>query len=49
MSVKRKEGVIAARSYNDYEVEVAEHKLPEGVSCTRMIYGDFFCEQLAFV
>lgn len=37
VSVKRKEGVIAARSYNDYEVEVAEYKLPEGVSCTRMI------------
>lgn len=37
VSVKRKEGVITARSYNDYEVEVAEEKLPEGVSCTRMI------------
>lgn len=37
VSVKRKEGVIAARSYNDYEVEVAENKLPEDVSCTRMI------------
>lgn len=37
VSVKRKEGVIAARSYNDYEVEVAENKLPEGISCTRMI------------
>ncbi len=37
VSIKRKEGVIAARSYNDYEVEVAENKLPEGVSCTRMI------------
>lgn len=37
VSVKCKEGVIAARSYNDYEVEVAENKLPEGVSCTRMI------------
>lgn len=37
VSVKRKEGVIAARSYNDYEVEVAENKLPEGVSCIRMI------------
>lgn len=37
VSVKRKEGVIAARSYIDYEVEVAENKLPEGVSCTRMI------------
>lgn len=37
VSVKRKEGVIAARSYNDYDVDVAENKLPEGVSCTRMI------------
>ncbi len=37
VSVKRKEGVIAARSYNDYDIEVAENKLPEGVSCTRMI------------
>lgn len=37
VSVKRKEGVIAARSYSDYEVEVAENNLPEGVSCTRMI------------
>lgn len=37
VSVKRKDGVISARSYNDYEVEVAEEKLPEGVSCTRMI------------
>lgn len=37
VSVKRKEGVIAARSYSEYEVEVAENKLPEGVSCVRMI------------
>lgn len=37
VSVKRKEGVIAARSYSDYEVEVAENKIPEGVSCVRMI------------
>lgn len=37
VSVKRKDGVVIARSYNDYEVEVAEEKLPEGVSCTRMI------------
>ena len=37
VSVKRKEGVIAARSYSDYEVEVEENKLPEGVSCVRMI------------
>lgn len=37
VSVKRKDGVFTARSYNDYEVEVAEEKLPEGISCTRMI------------
>ena len=37
VSVKRRDGVVTARSYNDYEVEVAEEKLPEGVSCTRMI------------
>lgn len=37
VTVKRKDGVVTARSYNDYEVEVAEEKLPEGVSCTRMI------------
>lgn len=37
VSVKRKDGVVTARSYNDYEVEVAEAKLPEGVSYTRMI------------
>ena len=37
VSVKRKDGIVTARSYNDYEVEVAEEKLPEGVSFTRMI------------
>lgn len=37
ISVKRKDGVIAARSYSDYEVAVAADKLPEGVSCQRMI------------
>ena len=37
VSVKRRDGVVTARSYNNYEVEVAEEKLPEGVSCTRMI------------
>lgn len=37
VSVKRRDGVVTARSYNDYDVEVAEEKLPEGVSCTRMI------------
>lgn len=37
VSVKRRDGVVTARSYNDYEVEVAEEKMPECVSCTRMI------------
>ena len=37
ISVKRKDGVIAARNYSDYEVNVSEDKLPEGVTCTRMI------------
>lgn len=37
INVKRKDGVIAARNYSDYEVNVAEDKLPEGVTCTRMI------------
>lgn len=37
INVKRKDGVIAARNYSDYEVTVAEDKLPDGVTCTRMI------------
>lgn len=37
ISVKHKDGVIAARNYSDYEVNVAEDKLPEGVICKRMI------------
>lgn len=37
ISVKRKDDVIAARSYDDYEVAVAADKLPEGVTCQRMI------------
>ena len=38
ISVKRKEGVIAPRSFSDYEVQVQNDKLPEGITCTRMIY-----------
>lgn len=37
VSVKRKEDVIAPRSYGDYIISVADDKLPEGVSCMRMI------------
>lgn len=33
VNVRRKEGVITARSYSDYEVSVGE--IPEGVSCER--------------
>lgn len=37
ISVKRKEGVDAARSYSDYTVTVDTEKIPEGVECIRMI------------
>ena len=37
VSVVRKEGVVAARSYHDYIVKVDESKLPEGVTCKHMI------------
>lgn len=37
VSVIRKEGVGAARSYADYVVKVDESKLPEGVTCKHMI------------
>lgn len=37
ISVKRKEGVDAARSYSDYMVTVDTEKIPEGVECIRMI------------
>lgn len=37
VSVKRKEGVDAARSYSDYTVTVDTDKVPEGVECIRMI------------
>ena len=33
IKVERKEGVEVARSFNDYIVEVAEDKIPEGVEC----------------
>lgn len=35
--VHKKDGVVAPRSYHDYEVTVDEDKLPEHVTCTRMI------------
>lgn len=35
--VHKKDGVVAPRSYNDYEVTVDEDKVPEQVTCTRMI------------
>ena len=35
--VHKKDGVVAPRSYNDYEVTVEEDKVPEQVTCTRMI------------
>ena len=34
VKVRRKDGVVTARSYSDYEVEVGE--MPEGVTCTRL-------------
>ncbi|MDR3084795.1 MAG: type I-C CRISPR-associated protein Cas7/Csd2 [Christensenellaceae bacterium] len=34
---KRKEGVVNARSYGDYEIEIDEAKLPQGVSLSRMV------------
>ncbi|XOQ25358.1 MAG: Type I-C CRISPR-associated protein Cas7/Csd2 [Mitsuokella multacida] len=35
--VHKKDGIVAPRSYNDYEVTVDEDKIPEHVTCTRMI------------
>lgn len=35
--VHKKDGVVTPRSYNDYEVTVDEDKVPEQVTCTRMI------------
>ena len=37
IKVARKEGVGLARSYGDYAVTVETDKIPEGVTCTRMI------------
>ena len=35
--VQKKEGVVAPRQYTDYEVTIDENKIPEHVTCTRMI------------
>ena len=35
VKVRRKEGVVTPRSYDDYELTIEQ--LPEGVTCTRMI------------
>ena len=35
--VQKKDGVIAPRNYTDYSVAVDESKIPEHVTCTRMI------------
>lgn len=37
IKVKRKEGIIAARSFEDYEVNVDQAKIPAGVTCLEMI------------
>ena len=37
IKVKRKEGIIAARSFEDYEVNVDKSKIPAGVTCSEMI------------
>ena len=37
IKVKRKEGIIAARSFEDYEVNVDKSIIPAGVTCSEMI------------
>ena len=37
ISVARKDNVDVPRSYSDYNVSIATDKIPEGVTCTRMI------------
>lgn len=37
VNIERKEDVVSARSYHDYVVSVAEDKIPQGVTCMRMI------------
>ena len=37
ISVTRKDNVDVPRSYSDYNVSIATDKIPEGVTCTRMI------------
>lgn len=36
VTVQRKDGVITARDYTDYEVKVDEEKLPAGVTCRQL-------------
>ena len=35
VSVQKKEGVVAPRSYSDYDVRVDEANVPQGVTCVR--------------
>ncbi|MDY4920337.1 MAG: type I-C CRISPR-associated protein Cas7/Csd2 [Phascolarctobacterium sp.] len=37
VKVSKKEGVIAPRSYQDYDVKIETNKIPEGVTCTEMV------------
>ena len=37
IKAEKKEGVTAPRAYSDYLIRVEEDKLPEGVTCTRMV------------
>lgn len=36
VKVQRKAEVVAPRAYSDYEVTVAQERLPQGVTCKRM-------------
>lgn len=36
IKVQRKQDVVVARAYSDYDVTVLEDQLPSGVTCTRM-------------
>lgn len=36
VKVQRKQNVVVARAYSDYDVTVLEDQLPSGVTCTRM-------------
>lgn len=37
VKAEKKDGVTAPRAYSDYAVSVEEDKLPQGVTCTRMV------------